>query len=235
MFDDNERFESDFDELEMGDFEEQYEFQDEREDEYEFEDEYEAEYFEGTESEEVFDELEEMELASELLTVSDDREMEQFIGDLIKKAGRKIGRFAKSSTGRALGGILKKTAKVALPMLGSAAGTFLGGPVGGMIGGKLASAAGRTFGLELEGLSPEDKEFEVARRFVRFAGDAARKAAQTAKSVPARKAAIAAVKSAAGKHAPGLLTPGTTTSPSVYKRPGGRWIRRGSKIILLGV
>ncbi len=38
-----------------------------------------------------------------------------------------------------------------------------------MISRKLASAAGRMFGLELEGLSVEDREFEVARRLVRFA------------------------------------------------------------------
>ena len=55
------------------------------------------------------------------------------------------------------------------PSAGRALGTFVGGPVSGMIGGKLASAAGRMFGLELEGLSVEDREFEVARRLVRFA------------------------------------------------------------------
>ena len=60
-------------------------------------------------------------------------------------------------------------AKAALPIAGRALGTFVGGPVSGMIGGKLASAAGRMFGLELEGLSVEDREFEVAQRLVWFA------------------------------------------------------------------
>jgi len=50
---------------------------------------------------------------------------------------------------------LKPLAKAALPIAGRALGTFVGGPVSGMIGGKLASAAGRMFGLELEGLSVE--------------------------------------------------------------------------------
>jgi uncharacterized protein YcfJ len=40
---------------------------------------------------------------------------------------------------------LKPLAKAALPIAGRALGAF----VGGMIGGKLASAAGRMFGLEL--------------------------------------------------------------------------------------
>ena len=213
---------------EMGEFEDEYE--DEFEDEYEaeFEDEYEYE------SAGVFDEGEEMELAAELLSVSDEYEMEQFLGKLIKKAGRKIRKFAKSSTGRALGGILKKVAKRALPIAGRAAGTFFGGPVGGAIGGRLGSAAGKAFGLELEGLSPEDQEFEVAKRFVRFAGDAAKKAALAPKSAPAQKVAAVAVKAAARKHAPGLLKQGTKTGLSGGRLNSGRWIRRGRKIILLG-
>lgn len=213
---------------EFGEFEEEYEeeYDDEFEEEFDVFNEYE---FEG-----VFDESEEMELAAELLSVSDEQEMEQFIGNLIKKAGRKIRKFAKSSTGRALGGILRKVAKRALPMVGRAAGTFLGGPAGGMIGGKLASAAGKAFGLELEGLSPEDQEFEVARRFVRLAGDAAKKAALTPKNVPSNKAAMGAVKAAAKKHAPGLLSQGRKESMSGGRMSSGRWIRRGRKIILLG-
>ena len=210
---------------EMGEFEDEYD--NEYEDEYEFEEEYE---FEG-----VFDESEEMELAAELLTVSDEYEMEQFLGKLIKRAGSKIRKFAKSSTGRALGGILKKVAKRALPLVGRAAGTFLGGPAGGAIGGKLASAAGSAFGLELEGLSPEDQEFEVAKRFVRFAGEAAKKAALAPNSAPPQKAAAVAVKAAAKKHAPGLLQQAIKNKISGGRMTSGRWIRRGRRIILMGV
>ncbi len=231
-----ETSEYEYEAYEMGEFEEEYEdeFEDEYEDEYEYEDEFET--FGELESLGVFSESEEMELAAELLSVSDEYEMEQFIGKLIKKAGRKIRKFAKSSTGRALGGILKKVAKRALPIVGRAAGTFLGGPAGGAIGGKIASAAGKAFGLELEGLSPEDQEFEVAKRFVRFAGEAAKKAAQVPKSAPAKKAAAIAVKTAARKHAPGLMTPSSKSMAITGGRRGsGRWIRRGRKIILLGV
>ena len=209
----------------MGEFEDEYE--DEFEEEYEFSDEQE---FEG-----VFDEAEEMDLAAELLSISDEYEMDQFIGNLIKKVGRKVKKFAKSSTGRALGGILKKVAKRALPVVGRAAGTFFGGPVGGAIGGKLASAAGKAFGLELEGLSPEDQEFEVARRFVRLAGDAAKKAALAPRTAPANKAALVAVKSAAKKHAPGLFPLMQKARPYGGQMSSGRWIRRGRKIVLLGV
>jgi uncharacterized protein (DUF697 family) len=208
----------------------------------EFGDEYEYE-FEGTYDEydepEVFDEEEEMDLAAELLSVTDDEELDQFLGKLIKKVGSHARKFVKSSTGRALGGLLKGVAKKALPIVGGALGTAIGGPAGGAIGGKLASAASRLFEMEWEGLSPEDQEFEVAKRVVRLAGSAAQKAALAPSNMPPKAAAKAAVVAAAKKHAPGLLRPTPASATSMAGSPGarrtGRWIRRGSKIILMGV
>ena len=52
------------------------------------------------------------------------------------------------------------------------------------MGSKLASAAGSMFGLELEGLSYEDQEFEVAKQVVRLGGAAANIAAQAPQSAP---------------------------------------------------
>lgn len=203
-------------------------------DQYEFAEE--AEFFGEAETEGVFSEDEEMELAAELLGVVDEAELEQFLGKLIKIAGRAAGRFVRSPTGRALGGILKGAARKALPIVGGALGTAIGGPAGGAIGGKLASAAGRVFGLELEGLSPEDQEFEVARRYVRFAGEAAKNAALVSPAAPPQAAAKAAVVAAAKQHAPGLLRsmPPAPTGPT-EQGVSGRWIRRGRKIILIGV
>jgi hypothetical protein len=232
--------------LEAGDYDGEYdeEYDGEYAEEWEAGD-LEPEYAEEWEAsgdfntEGVFDEGEEMELAAELLTVSSDEELEQFLGKLIKRAGQKIRKFAKSSTGRALGGILKGAAKKALPILGRVAGTALGGPVGGALGGKLASLAGRkVFGLELEGLSPEDQEFEVAKRYVRFAGAAAKNAAMAPRSAPAMSAAKTAVKKAARTHAPGLVGQRRgPAAPAGYggRQRSGRWIRRGRRIVLLGV
>ena len=70
----------------------------------------------------VFNESEEMELAAELLEVRDEAELEQFLGDLIKKAGSAIGKVVKSPIGQAIGGVLKAAAKKALPLAGSALG-----------------------------------------------------------------------------------------------------------------
>jgi hypothetical protein len=58
--------------------------------------------------------------------------------------------------------------------------------------------------MELEGLSEEDQEFEVARQFVKFAGEAAKQAAQAPANVPPQEAAKSAVVTAAQQHAPGL-------------------------------
>jgi hypothetical protein len=191
---------------------------------------------EGEIADSPFSEVEEIDLASELLAITDEGELDQFLGGLMKRASKAAGKFLKSPTGRALGGILKAAAKKALPVAGKAAGAFFGGPAGAALGGKLASLAGQQFGLELEGLSEEDAQFEVARQFVRLGGAATVKAADAPPTVQPMSAAQAAMAAAARRHAPGLLgRHGNAASGSWAGGRSGRWIRRGRKIILLGV
>src|SRR5262249_44975728 len=85
---------------------------------YESEGNQEFETYNEYQQESPFSEAEEMELAAELLTVSNEAELEQFLGSLIRKASRAVGGFIKSPIGQALGGALKGVAKQALPMLG---------------------------------------------------------------------------------------------------------------------
>ncbi|CAA9891949.1 conserved hypothetical protein [Candidatus Methylobacter favarea] len=212
----------------------------EYEPEMEFEADYEDGEFEYGDMEGVLDEAEEMALASELLGLMDEAELDQFFGKLFKKVGRAAGKFIKSPVGKALGGILKSAAQKALPALG----TMIGGPAGGAIGSQLASAGSQIFGLELEGLSEEDQEFEMAKQFVRFAGTAAERAANASPNVEPKIAAKSAAVTAAQQHAPGLLrsagTPGSSMSsmaatPMTGSGRSGRWMRRGRKIILYNV
>ena len=100
----------------------------------------------------------------------------------------------------------------------------------------LATSAGKAMGLELEGLSQEDQEFEVARQFVRFAGEAAKNTAAASQSAPPATAANKGTVAAAKKHAPGLLRPsdGNGTNGRRSAMRSGRWIRRGNTIILFG-
>ena len=152
---------------------------------------------ENFESAEELDKTREMELASQLLEMTDEAGLDQFLGRLIQRAGRAAGRPADSSAGRGLRGILKGAAKKALPMLGGAVGGSSGGPAGS----QLAANAGGLFGLELEGLSDEDQEFEVARRLVRFSDAAAKNLASAAASETPQQAASAAAK----RHVPGMI------------------------------
>jgi hypothetical protein len=150
-----------------------------------------------------FSEAEEMELAAELLDVRNEQELDHFLGNLFKG---KVGQTLKNA--------LKSLAQSAIPIAGKALGTIVGGPTGSAIGGGLGSmASGLLFGgQELEGLSAEDREFEVARRFVRFAGSAAdhaaeleRRAGRRHRGGHPRHLARAAIVAAARRHAPGLL------------------------------
>jgi hypothetical protein len=164
-------------------------------------------------------EIMEDELASELLEISNEAELDHFLGSLISKATKGVGRFMSSSAGKALGGILKQVAKKVLPIAGGALGTFVGGPAGAALGGKLASMAGDAFGLEAEGLSPEDRDFEVAKRYVRFAHDAARRVADAPPRIHPSAAARMAVIESAKRHAPGLLAPVNSGSSRPVYRP----------------
>lgn len=172
----------------------------------EFEGEFEGEgEFENEFEQEVSGEMQEMELAAELLAVNSEQEMEQFLGGLVRSVGRAASSFARSSAGKALGGILRSAAKAGLPVVGSALGNLVVPGAGGAIGGKLASMAGSALGLELEGLSNEDREFEVARRVVRIGQQATRNLLAMPRNVPPSRAARAAFLQAARQVAPGLL------------------------------
>ncbi|SCZ84562.1 hypothetical protein [Nitrosomonas mobilis] len=210
---------------------------------------YEFEQYEGGETEwgaetGVFSEAEAMELAAELLEISNEAELEQFLGSLIKKAGQAAGQFIKSPVGQQLGGLLKGAAKKALPMVGSTIGGYFGGSSGAKIGSQAASTAGRIFGLELEGLSLEDQEYETAKSFVQFAGTAAKNAASAPRTANPRAVAQSAVLAAARQLAPGLVSGAPAVTPggamgTVCPTCGGgaksgRWMRRGNRIILFG-
>ena len=184
----------------------------------------------------VFSEVDEMELAAQLLGVHDEQELDRFLGDLIGKAGQAVGAFVRSPTGQALGGIIKSAARQALPAAGRAIGGYVGGERGAQLGAQTAAAAGRIFGLELEGLSPEDKEFEIAKSFVRFAGDAVTHAAAGPPSAPPQAVAQSAAIQAAQRHAPGLLRGGAAGSSAAgaagARGRSGRWFRRGRIVIV---
>jgi hypothetical protein len=200
---------------------------------------YEQSEWEG-ESGPVFSEAEEMELAAELMEVRDEQELDRFLSDVIKGAGRALGRVVRSPFGQAVGGMLKGVAAKALPLAGTAVGTWLGGPLGAQIGSGLSTMAGNALGLEAETWSQEDREFEGAKQFVRLAADSVKNAAEMGPGVDPRAAAQAGLARAAQTLAPGLLQSSAPLAQP-WRRDmaaggnSGRWLRRGNRIVLYGV
>jgi hypothetical protein len=174
---------------------------------------------------EIFSETSEMDLAAELLAVKDEQELEQFLGELVGTVARRFGSAVPPPVARAIGGILKGMLKNVVPRAASAAATLAGGPLGAAIGSGLASLAGETLGLELEGLSHEDQEFAAAKRFVRFAGEAVNDAASMPSDDPAA-AACAAVIVAARRLAPGLTR--FLRPPRAGQTDSAPWLRQAS-------
>lgn len=195
---------------------------------------------------EVVSESEVQELASELLSMSNEQEVEYFFDDLIKKVGGALGGII----GKPLSGVLKSVAKKVLPMAGAALGNVIAPGIGGAIGGNAASALGSMLGLELEGLSAEDREYEAAKQLVRLGVDAATQAAQAAQQgMDPHDAVREGMVRAAETHAPGLVQPIEApplphfSSPEPWQphhhqrhhHQHGRWVRRGNHIVLFGV
>jgi hypothetical protein len=215
----------------------EYETQNEGEDAYELGDEFEYENgdehedeasFGSRDAENPFSEEEEAELAMELLSVSGDEELDQFLGKLFKRAWRGVRKVGKAvgKIARPLGGVLKGLAKKALPFVGGALGSFIPIPgVGTALGTALGSAVGKALEAEFGELEVDEQEFEMARRFVRIAGSAARQAACAGASADPRGAARSAVIGAARRHLPRLGGAGQ----------GGRWVRRGNQIVVVGL
>jgi hypothetical protein len=103
------------------------------------------------------------ELAAELLDVVNPAELEAFLGGLVAEAAGPVAGAARDR----LVDRLRDTARRTLPALATA---LPSAPADVLT----ARRAARVFGVELEGVSAEDRDYEIARQFVRFARAAAR-------------------------------------------------------------
>jgi hypothetical protein len=165
-------------------------------------------------------------LAAELLDVVNESELEHFLRRLVADGARRSGGAVPPDIVRGLVEVLRTTAQRTLPTLSAGAGVSI--VSGASPQHSTAETAARVFGLELEGMSAEDRDFEIARQLVRFAQAATARAAGT--QLPGSPGAgVAAVVAGAGRDfAPGLLA---ASSP-----PGiGAWRRSGSSVELIGV
>ena len=197
-----------------------------------FETEYEEEY--ANQGESVLGHELEAELANELLEVQTEEELEQFLGDLVKKVAKGVGGFIKSPVGKALGGALKSVAKIVLPAAGAALGSFVAPGIGTAIGGKLGSVASNLFELELGGHGPRGGGVRGGEevRALRLGRGAQRGARQ-----PGRPAPVAGERRGGGRGPRDGAGPADRPATAPHPpRPatGGRWVRRGRRIVGAG-
>jgi hypothetical protein len=165
----------------------------------------------------VLRETEEIGLTLELLAIRSERDLNHFLIKLIRGVSRHSAHALQSQMLNAIANVLHRTAKAIL--------RIAGGQRGGSIGQRLAPVASRLFALELEGLSNEDREFETARRCVRFLSESVANAATVEAGTPLL-AAQKATTVAAQKYAPGLLNlmsthPGSPDGDA----QSGQWLR----------
>lgn len=178
----------------------------------------------------VFDESQELELAARLLDVANDRQLDQFLRDLIRQGDSAAGNLSTPAQLHAVGNVLKRAIYNILPMRSMEHGATSHSSIGAQLGNGLSSVAGQVLGLELEGLSPEDREFEATRQFVRFAGETVKNSRQAFMNTTSQEAAHRAAAEAAQTYAPGLFA----AEPHVAN-DRGHWILCRDKIILFGV
>jgi hypothetical protein len=112
------------------------------------------------------------ELAAALLDVVNEPELDDFVSSLVGEAARSAGRPIPAHVGRTLVASLTQTAERTLPALSVALAEEHRPPAP-----VATQVAARLFGVETEGMSAEDRDFEIARQFVRYAQAEARRAA----------------------------------------------------------
>lgn len=154
------------------------------------------------------DELHELELASRLLEVRGRQGLVRVIGD--------VAEAMRPRTGPVRPDVVDALGPVMAELLGAVRGGSLTGPV---------------LGLELEGLSPEDQEFESARQLVRFVATAFLDASRAPRTASAPQVARTAATRAAALHLPGALPRLRGRSGALWPSQG-RWVRRGRVISL---
>lgn len=132
------------------------------------------------------------EAATVLLEAAERPALPAVLARLLRHAARAAGRSMDVAVEGELVRMLQHASRIALPRAG-------------IVSGDGAARASRFFGIELEGLSPEDQEFEAARRFIQLVEAAAGHAAAGSRRLPPAVAAWLAASRAAKRFAPGWL------------------------------
>ncbi|MGY3090369.1 hypothetical protein ACVWYF_003424 [Hymenobacter sp. UYAg731] len=155
------------------------------------------------------------------------------------QAGAALGSRAGGALGSRLGPAGARAGQWAGGKAGGYAGSAAGNWAGTQAGNWLADNAQKVFGLELEALSPESQELEIARSFVRFATDVTRRANRALRQNPGLSLGALGrqvLSASAPYHAPGLLNGAMQQLSGPARRArSGTWERRGSTLVLYDI
>lgn len=224
------------------------EFDDLYDETFEYDDEFNHEIYDDYEY--ADDEDEELALATELLDLESDEELNEFLGSIFKRVAKKVKSVAKKIRGRRgrsrkkrlrwrrfgrgmkkLYGMHRKVSKIAIPIVGRILGAKYGGPMGARLGGAAGDMIAKN-GLFLEGMSPEDQQLEIARRYVRASKDAAQQILTADPRLSDRTIIKSAIKRSR-RHFPNQWQKRPWLGKQL--RRNGQWYRKGRKIILTGI
>ena len=183
----------------------------------------------------VLPETAEIAVAAELLDTVNDADLDHVLSGIIGAAARQAGGRLAPETAQLLRAIVKRALRWVLPQAGRIPTLTRGRGTP-----SVRAAAGRLFGIELEGLSPEDMELASTRRAIRFARSAAQRASRASRRLPPRLVATRSALGAARRWAPGLLPVSsarpalTVRAPPLPESDGrpGKWVRHGDNILV---
>lgn len=185
-------------------------------------------------------ETQELALASEFLEITNEAELEQFLGDLWYRTKTAASQIYNSGAVQSAIPAVKAAGRAFLPVAaGKLADRYAPGS-GDWVSAGAQQLADQLLKEELEGLSGEDRELEIARRYVRFANAALQRAAQVPPRVPPPVAGPVAVRDTARMHLPGLVPLLASLGLDAVSANGeassgahsGRWVRQGSSIVI---
>lgn len=166
--------------------------------------------------------------ATRLLEMTSHPELDALLDGVLSRAALAAGAGLPPTTARAVALAtkhgLRGLGRVVLPVAGRSFDAWVR-PGGGSQGAAATLRVSRLLGLPVEGLSTEDREYEIATAYVRFAHVAARRAFHLARSAPPQVAVDRAIASARRETFPALR-------PRVRR---GRWRRRGSQVVVEGL
>lgn len=170
------------------------------------------------------------ELVHELLSVSNEMEFENFLGNLFSAAKRLYNSPQGQAIKKDFIAGAKSFGKKMLPSVGRNLGQYFGGSTGANVGGQLANAAGGWLFGEV-GENEAVDYVRVIRKAAKYLNRALSEGASGAPRLMVTQAINQAARPILSKRG-GRWYSGNSGGPSFTSKKQGRWFRQGNQLIL---